>query len=183
MEGTFDQDIRSARSDVFNTFPGRLPDRVRNNFIVVWTGVTRFCRLLGMDRPSCNVLERSIKTVYDLERGRAPTLADEMVEDLINAVATPGRKSYFTWYYDHATSTVWFQLASVHNWWIYQRRRQGRGVLERDALRGQLVESDFIKDPKLIPERNVWMYGIDLPAAHEAGLDVPSDLNVSQIQF
>lgn len=183
MEGTFDQDFRSARKDIFDAFPGRLPDRVRGNFTVVWTGVTRFCRLVGMDRPPCTVLGRSIRTVYDLERGRAPTLADEMVEDLINAIATPGRKSYFTWHYDHTTRTVWFQLASVHNWWVYQRRRQGRGVLERDALRGQLLESEFIEPPKLVAERNVWMYGINLQAAHDAGLDVPSDLSISQIQF
>jgi len=180
LEGNFDAHLRRASSDVFGAFSGRLPNRVRRNFIVAWTGVLFFCRVVGLDPPSCEVLRRSLRTCFDYERGRAPSMADEMVEDIVNAVGVPTRRVGFRWHYDSTERTLWFQLAPAHGWWIYQRRRQNRQTLERDAIRIQLGESDFIVGPKSVAD--TWMYGVDLQKAHDSGLDVPTDLTITTLQ-
>jgi hypothetical protein len=168
VDGEFDATLRRARSDVFDTFSGRLPNRTRRNFIVAWTGVLLFCRVIELDPPDCSVLRRSLRVCYDIERGRSGTLADEMVEDIANAVAVPTRRAGFKWHYDQAKRILWFQLAPAHGWWIYQRRRQNRQTLERDAIRIQLTETDFIEGPEVV--EGTWMYGIKLKEASKLGL-------------
>jgi hypothetical protein len=98
-----------------------------------------------------------------------------MVEDLVNAAASPRGGSFFTWRYDPATRTFWFQLASSHSWWLYQRRRQNRGSLERDAIRNQLIEAPFVTGP--IQKEGTWMYGVSLIEAQAQGLDVPDSVD------
>jgi hypothetical protein len=47
-------------------------------------------------------------------------------------------------------------------------------TLEREAIRSQLKECDYVRQPQVV--EGIIMYGIDLCAASEAGLDVPTYL-------
>lgn len=169
--------LNRAREAVFGAFPTKLPDRVRNNHIVTYTGVLLWCDGVGIDPPEATVLRDSINTVFDMTTGRTRTLVDSMVEDLVNACSqtTTG----FRWKWSDETGILHFQLASAHSWWLASRRRQGRGALERDAIRAQLKEAQYVREPMMI--ENTWMYGIDLHTAQELGLDVPSALKIREM--
>ena len=107
--------------------------------------------------------------MFDLKSGRAKTLSDSMVEDIINTAAQGSAQ--FPTKYDEARKVLWFQLTPAHTYWLTSRRRQGRGALERDAIRSQLREAPYSIPSQMI--ENVWMYGVDLNKAVETGLDVP----------
>ena len=169
VDGTMDDMLQASREAMFEAFPGRLPDRVRNNHVVAYLGNLLWCRVLDVMPPSPEVHKHSMQSVFDLETGRSRTLVDGLVEDITNA-ASQGASS-FRWAYDEVEVVMWFQLASAHSWWLSSRRRQGRGALERDAIRSQLKEAPYIKDPCMM--RDTWMYGIDLQAAQDFGLDIP----------
>jgi hypothetical protein len=182
LDGVFEREMADARRDINAAFPRRLPDRVRNNFVVVQTGIRLFCSAVGRTVPDASLLRPSVRSCYDSDLGRAPVFADEMVEDIVNACASPGRHAgVFASYYESSTRTLWFQLGPAHSWWLYQRRKQNRGSLERDAIRNQLGELEYITAPKTI--NGTWMYGVDLNKAREVGLDVPEDLTVTTITF
>jgi len=165
--------LSRARTEVFEAFPAKLPDRVRNNHVVTYLGVLLWCRILGVNPPPASVMERSIASVFNIKSGRARTLADAMVEDLINGIAQGF--AHLNYVYDNTTNTVWFQLAPAHTWWITSRRRQGRGSLERDAIRAQLKEAPYSVEPHVM--NDAWMYGVDLQVAVDNGLDVPSKIS------
>ena len=165
--------LERARSDFFEAFPGRLPDRVRNNHVVALFGARLWADTVKVDPPSPKVFGRSVQTVFNTTSGRSRTLVDDMVEDIANA-ASSGQQ-WFAWTYDVTSSTLFFQLASAVTWWATQRRRQGKTALERDALRAQFTEA-----PYCVPLReinNVFMYGIDLEKAQAMGLDLPRSIN------
>jgi len=164
--------LATAREDIFNAFPSRLPDRVRNNHIVSAFGVRLWCDIHDQELPNWKCMARSIGSVFNIESGRARTLADTMVEDLVNAAAQGAHS--FHWEYIEEDSSFRFQLASSHAWWLTSRRRQGRGALERDALRAQLGEAPYALEPIVL--NSMWMYGVDLQKAQEAGLDVPTQM-------
>ena len=63
-------------------------------------------------------------------------------------------------------------MVSAHTWWVGSRRRNGRGVLERDAMRIQFKEAPYSLPPQVV--QDAWMYGIDLTKAYELKLDIPS---------
>lgn len=165
--------LSESRQAIFDAFPGRLPDRVRNNYTVTYMGIKLWCAITGHDVPNAGILKVSISTVFDLESGRAKTLADSLIEDLVNAVAQGN--AYFNNVYDGASNVLWFQLSPAHAWWLASRRRQGRGALERDAIRSQLKEAPYSVTPQVL--NDAWMHGIDLAKAQETGLDVPSRFN------
>jgi hypothetical protein len=171
--------LETAKKAIFDAFPGRLPDRVRNNHIVAYVGVLMWCKIVGMAAPEPSVMEHSITHVFDVHTGRTRTLSDSLVEDIVNA-ASQGTQAY-RWKYDTTDGVLWFQLSSAHSWWVASRRRQGRGALERDAMKSQLLESTYVREPKVI--NSTWMYGIDLQKAQDAGLDIPSILKSSEITF
>jgi hypothetical protein len=161
--------LDEARASMFEAFPEKLPDRVRANHIVAYFGISLFCRVIGLQLPPVAVLNESISSVFNVKSGRAATLADAMVEDVVNAIAQGS--SNFNCAVD-SFGVVWFQLAPVHSWWISSRRRQGRGALERDAIRAQLKEAPYTVEPKVVSD--CWMFGIDLQRASDAGLDIPT---------
>ena len=168
--------LDECREAIFKAFPGRLPDRVRANHIVAYFGIRLFCQVCGItDIPSPEVLDESISSVFDLESGRARTMVDSMIEDLVNA-AYQGTQS-FRYKYVPAEGVFYFQLASAHSWWLGSRRRQGRGALERDALRTQLQEAEYFDGKGTID--HTWMYGVKLAQAQELGLDVPTQLKTN----
>lgn len=172
-DGKLEDILQEARDQIFQAFPGRLPDRVRNNHVVAYFGVKLWCGAMQVDEPGPEVMMNSITSVFDITSGRGRTLADAMAEDVVNAVASG--TVLLNYVYDDSTNVMWFQLAPVHTWWITSRRRQGRGALERDAIRVQLREAPYMVPPQVV--HDAWMYGIDLTKAVEAGLDIPSKLS------
>lgn len=164
--------LAEARAKIFEAFPGSLPDRVRNNHIVAYLGIMLWCHITDSETPSPRVLLQSIASVYNMEAGRATTLADTMAEDIVNAVAQG--TTYFNTAYDEEASVLWFQLTPAHSWWISSRRRSGRGALEREAIKAQLKEAPYSVSPQVVSD--AWMYGIDLAKAAEAGLDIPTKI-------
>jgi hypothetical protein len=165
-----DEMLNRAREKVFEAFPNRLPDRVRNNHIVAYTGICLWCSVVGIQPPEADVLSRSITSVFDLATGRTRTLSDAMIEDIANA-CSQGSGAY-RWSYDSQMNVLFFQLASGHSWWLSSRKRQGRGALERDAIRAQLKEAPYMLEPRMVD--STWMYGIDLKSAQGYGLDIPN---------
>lgn len=170
LEPEWQQILDDAKAAVFREFPTKLPDRVRANHIVAYFGSMLWCRVTDTKLPTPAVLEESISSVFNIKSGRAATLADAMVEDVVNAIAQGS--SNFNCVLREEDNTLWFQLAPVHSWWIFSRRRQGRGALERDAIRAQLKEAPYSVSPQVL--NDVWMYGINLQGAVDAGLDVPA---------
>ncbi len=177
VEGELSGVLSQARKAVFEAFPSKLPDRVRNNHIVSYFGVKLWCDVVGMDPPPASVLEKSINTVYNTTVGRGRMLVDDLVEDLVNGAAAAEHR--FKWDYDAEAKVLYFQLATAHAWWVEKRRRQGRGSLERDSLRQQLKEVHYAREGTV--RKGVWMYGIHLPTALEADLDVPVHINVKEM--
>lgn len=175
--GELESILFSARDAMFEAFPTKLPDRVRNNHIVSYFGLKLWCEVVGMEVPPATVMSRSITTVYNTEVGRGRMLVDDLVEDVINEAADGTHR--FKWGYVRDANVLYFQLSTAHSWWIEKRRRQGRGALERDSLRQQLTEVSYSREPHAVD--GVWMYGVHLPSAKEAGLDVPEDINVREI--
>lgn len=168
-----------ARESVFGSFPSKLPDRVRNNHIVSYFGTLLWCDTVEMDPPPATVLARSVQTVYNTEVGRGRMLVDDLVEDVINACASGTNR--FKWDYNAADKILYFQLSTAHSWWVEKRRRQGRGSLERDSLRQQLKEVHYARPGQ--KRNDVWMYGVQVEQAVEAGLDVPGGINVRELRF
>jgi len=164
--------LARAREKVFEAFPEGLPDRVRNNHVVAYFGILLWCEITQTEPPDASVLSQSISSVYNLKAGRATTLADAMVEDVVNAVAQG--VTYFNTAYEADKGILWFQLTPAHTWWVTSRRRSGRGALERDAIKSQLKEAPYSVPPQVVSD--AWMYGVDLARAVEAGLDVPAKL-------
>ncbi len=177
VKGELRRVLSSARKAMFEAFPSKLPDRVRNNHIVAYFGVKLWCDVVGMDPPPASVMERSITTVYNTEVGRGRMLVDDLVEDVVNGAAASEHR--FKWDYDEGSNILYFQMATAHAWWVEKRRRQGRGSLERDSLRQQMKEVSFARKPSI--RKGVWMFGVHLPSALEADLDVPKRINVKEI--
>ena len=161
--------LEDSRKAMFEAFPMRLPDRVRNNHTVAYFGMILWCNIVGSELPPASVLTQSISSVFNIKSGRAATLADAMVEDLINAIAQGSAN--FNCVLRNEDNTIWFQLAPAHSWWVASRRRSGRGALERDAIRAQLKEAPYSMPPQVM--NDAWMYGIDLQKAVDNGLDIP----------
>jgi hypothetical protein len=167
--------LAAARKDLFELIPTRLPDRVRNNHTLVLFGARLVAEALGCTAPDPGFLLRSIGKVFNMHSGRSRTLCDDMVEDLINATPCP----YFKWSYDRESKIFWFQMASAHSWWLAGRRRTGRSALERDAIATQLKESPYSEPGRVV--EGVWMLGVNLVKAVEAGLDVPQYLQMMEL--
>jgi hypothetical protein len=172
-EGKLKELLEQAKDLMFEAYPAKLPDRVRNNYIVTYFGMLLWQTIVGGEIPDPKIFDESIKLVYDFESGRARTFADTMTEDIVNQVAYGSPR--FNAVYAVKDNTLWFQMVSAHTWWVGSRRRNGRGVLERDAMRIQFREAPYHLPPQVI--NGAWMYGIDLPAAFELGLDIPNTIS------
>lgn len=170
--------LQKARDAVFQAFPNKLPDRVRNNHVVTYFGILLWCRITATEPPDALVLKGSIGAVHNLESGRTRTLCDDMIEYLANLVNSGGVARFK---YTASENVFWFQLTPAHEDWIYSRRRQGRGSLERDAMKTQLSEAPYHVAPQV--KGGVWMYGIDLEKASSLGLDVPVKINLREFKI
>jgi len=177
LEPSWEEFLTQARDAVFGAFPNKLPDRVRNNHIIAYFGVVLWCAITETDLPSADVLERSILSVFDIKAGRSRTLSDDMVEYIVNK-ANGGQAMYK---YTVEGGVFWFQLTPAYDDWVYSRRRQGRGTLEKDAMLTQVTEAPYYTPPQQV--RGVWMYGIDLTKATDSGLDVPNQMNTREFRM
>jgi hypothetical protein len=177
MFGDASKRLEQAREAVFTAFPEKLPDRVRANHIVAYFGILSFADATGIQPPEPGVLLRSLSTVYNVQTGRSRTLADDMIEDVVNAASQATQA--FQWVLNGNQNSFYFQLSSAHSWWLAARRRQGRSGLERDAIRAQIKEAPYALEPKIL--KNTYMLGVDLGKAQEVGLDLPSAFNSKSI--
>lgn len=167
--------LDGARADSYSFFPQRLPDRIRNNHVVTYFGAKLFCAACGSPAPGFDVLTKSINAVYNVTAGRTRVAVDDFVEALANDVAGFGDR--FKWDISDAGATLWFQLSGAHSWWLADLRRRGKVGLERDAIRIQLSESTYaINGGSSMVVAGTIMYGISLPLAQGAGLDVPDHI-------
>jgi hypothetical protein len=169
--------LKQSHAELTEAFPIQIPDRVRRNYTVAWTGIKWWCDIAGMDLPDVKTLQSSIDQIYDTVTGRSKTLADFMVEDIANAASSGTQGFRFTLM--NEGTELWFQMASAHNYWATSRRRQGRAALERDAIRNQIKEATYFIEARAID--GVWMFGIDLQKAFDTGLDLPSHINLASI--
>jgi hypothetical protein len=165
--------LADARRAMFDAFPSKLPDRVRNNYTVVLFGARLVAAALGCDPPDPRIFESSIAELVSLTTGRSRTLVDDFVESVVNAMRGM-QANIFGHKYDERANVLYVQLSTAHAWWLQQRRRQGRGTMERDSINAQLREAIYFTETKVI--EGMIMYGIDLGAAQDAGLDIPNRL-------
>lgn len=185
----FDDLLKEASRQMFEAFPETLPDRVRNNMIVVRAGQLAFLehtnQQVGFNTTVRNAFEPILSSVWSADLGRGQILADDFAEGVCNAVAS-GRVDFF-----HVVESriVWFQLATTFDWWKRHRRTTGSLTLDRDAIRNQLLERDvekggkgqYVVKPKMVQGR--WCYGISLSHAIASGLDVPGEINVKELRI
>jgi hypothetical protein len=165
--------LKDAREEVFVAFPSKIPDRVRNNHVVTYFGMKLWQEITeSAPVPDPAVLQESILSVFDLKAGRSRTLCDDFTEYVVNQSST-GTARYK---YDVEQGVFWFQMAPAYGDWVASRRRQGRGVLEMDAIKTQLSEAPYQVTPQV--KSGTWMYGVDLDKAFQNGLDVPSQVQV-----
>ena len=178
QEGRADAQLRAAQLDMQTLIPSKLPDRIRNNYTVVMVGIRLICDALGIESPPVHVLLPSITELVNLSSGRSKTQCDEFAESVVNATfGNPG----FRWEYDPEANAVFFQLGAAHSWWMMSRRRQGRGALERDAIRTQLKEAPY--GLPLAVFHGIPMVGVSLEKAVEVGLDVPHFMHVNELRL
>jgi hypothetical protein len=177
MEPSWEDLLRQARQEVFVAFPSKLPDRVRNNHIVAYFGILLWGKITQTAVPDPTVLHGSISAVFDMEAGRSRTLIDDMVEHVVNKANSGGAMYKYT----VAEGVFWFQLAPAYDDWVMSRRRQGRGTLEKDAMKTQLSETPYQVPPQVM--NGVWMFGVHLERASRNGLDVPSVMNSREIRI
>jgi hypothetical protein len=179
--------LDQAEQELWDAFPESLPPRIRRNLTVVWLGVLTFAGFMQRHGVHCfpkagaEVLRTTLDNVYSISLGRAPTEADSFVEVVVNAAAR--RSRLFPWQLEG--HTLWFQLTPAFEFYVSQRAHQRRSTLSRMAIKTQLTEmlSAYMVSPQMksIQGRQVLAYGIDLHRAHNAGLDVPSDVTVREI--
>jgi hypothetical protein len=175
-DGRVQAELQAAQYDMQTLIPGTLPERIRNNYTVVTVGMRLMAQAIGIEPPPVHVLLSSITEVVNLNSGRSKTQCDEFAEAVVNA--TFGNPA-FKWEYDRDNNAVYFQLSAAHSWWLMARRRQGRGGLERDAIRTQLKEAPYGMPLNVFD--GIPMVGVSLDKAMEAGLDVPQYLHTNTI--
>ena len=133
----------------------------------------------------------ALSEVVNMITGRTSITADEMVIDIVNAIATPGVPTPFIWKYEPEPNILWIHLSSVLPWWFAKRRREGLMVLESAAIKAQMNErsmelsggpGQYLVDKKvhLIDGASKWLYGVSLEACVESGMDIPDRLPNNQ---
>ena len=147
-------------------------------------GIFSYCDYTHTPEPNLKkVLSASLATVWNEDMGRGTTLVDTFTEKIVNAVSMNEARFFFRF----KEGILWFQLSTAFDFWMRQRRSMNLTTLDRDAIRLQLIErymskgskGQYIVDAKVI--EGCWCYGIDLKAATSAGLDIPSDIHLSEI--
>lgn len=177
--------LDEAEQTVWSAFPETLPNRVRKNLVVIWTGILMLSNFMAkhgvmmLPKTGARILNGALSNVYSTKLGRAPTEADAFSEVIANAAARGTRA--FPWILqDHV---LWFQLMPAFEYYLTQRVHQRRTALSRQAIRTQLIElqGEYTVDSCVmsITGKKIMAYGIDIEKAHAAGLDVPTDFKTN----
>lgn len=169
-----DELYQSAKSDIETSFNG-LRNRIRNNHIVTWLGIKLFCEITGCALPDIKVLANSIHTIKDR------TASDELAESIVLSVVA--HQHNFEFNYDADNNVLYFNLKSAHDWWLKQRKQQGRNTFEEHAIRNQIKEAKWFAN--IDNRHGMLMYGISIKTAFDCGLDIPDKLaiNKMEVQF
>jgi len=107
-------------------------------------------------------------------------LVDDFVEDLLAYVERwPPQMAFFA-RYDETSNILWFSLTGALGWWAARRRREGRPMLQRQAIKMQLKE---LTDTYAVDERTLDIgtierrcFGVLVAECAKEGLDVPTRL-------
>jgi len=187
-----------AYEELNNAVDRQLPDRVRKNYTTVVFGLRAAERFIHsfapeLEFPSLDVLIPSIENVVPTGMARTQLFVDTFVEDVINQAMLRPNDIQFNFKWSKTDGIFWFHLGGAMGWWYRYRRSQGLGVLEKLSIKQQLNERKSISglaEPGqyMIGRRNhrgpagvTEMYGIDVIAAQRSGLDVPNDMDMSQV--
>ena len=118
-------------------------------------------------------------------------LMEEFVSDVINTIEMDPDSVEFPFQYLFATRVLWVQLSQAHEWWLVERRKDGLASLPLYRLSRRLRhrsrysegEGNFLVGPtrRSFLGTTKWMYGFDLPACFNAGLDTPDRLPLLQL--
>lgn len=180
-DGSLLKELKAAHEDMFTTYPGRMPDRIRNNYTVVRLGVRLWCLATGDKLPPTCVFKPGIEAVYDTKTGRGRTAADDFVESVLNEIVVRMGATQFKWTYDKEAKVVYFQLAA-HSWWMQVKRREGnQAPLALQAIRIQLKEQSYFIERYI--HNGMVMVGVNLATAIKVGLEVPEYLDVTTMEF
>ncbi len=183
--------------------PDKLPDRVRKStarIVVGYQALRAFLQgvydLPDVDQQVMDSLTQDwYRTILLGDSGRTVVLVDEMVEDIVHAVVRARRDATvigatkalshtmpFLWRFESEPPVLYFNLASVINWWTQQRRSRGLPSLTRNAAQNQLRERVGTGTGQYIIEAvshhtvagPTSMYGVRIHDAIAAGLDIPT---------
>jgi hypothetical protein len=179
--GLADTWLAEATEAVQKEFTVSIPDRVRNNHIVTYFGMIVWCNALQCALPPADVLTRSIRAVCNLDVGRSRIAADDFVEAVVNEVARRPQLAPFKWALGDDGKVLFVQLTPAHAWWAAVRQRARKAALELAAIRNQVAETDYFAGTKAM--NGAMMYGINLQRACDAGLDIVSQIDASQISI
>lgn len=173
-------------------------DRVLSNYTLVILGLLHlndWLDTLGVDPafpltpPEVyNLLEESLFNVIS-KSGRTALLVDDFVTECVNHFAITAGDAKFAGAYNPTTKSVAINLATAYGWWVGERRRQARPILDLRAIKAQLDERALAPDAPVVGQyvlsrdavcrisgHTFRTFVVDLPAAVAAGLDVPDDL-------
>jgi len=167
--------LESSQGQIDRAFPYPMPDRIRRNLAVVWMGIMTITDFMGMDMPDIEVMRHALENVYIIDRGRAPVAADDFVEFVVNVAAN--RQTNFA--YIVTDGVLWFHVTPAYHAYATHAARMGTPALSKAAMVSQLNEMIvFITGPKVmrIDGKMVRAHGINLQKAHDAQLDIPSDI-------
>jgi len=173
--GDMEKLLNQVKKDHHKAFTIDLPDRIRNNQMVVLLGIYLFADTVGLPRPEPEILLQTLDNVFNTKTGRDGLLVDEFVESVANGVTSPGYKPNFQYHYDDESNVLYFQINTTHGWWLAQRRRQQLPTLDSRAIRQQLKQVEYFAGNKTV--KNRWMYGVDLGLAFKLGLDLPERID------
>jgi hypothetical protein len=187
-------------------FPQKMPDRVRRNItccVVGLLSLETYAKYMGCQMPKVDaafvsdVMSACVESVVNATTGRGTIITDIFVTDLINEFAMRnGATPYFISKYDDEANIFWFQLSTALTWWLINRRKTDRMVMDTAAIKAQLRErmatnieerkgGQYVvgREAKTIDGRTYWVYGVSLEAATFADLDVPQSLCIPKIRI
>ena len=176
----------TALADLQMLLPMSMPDRIRRNLAVVLCGLKMYnAHAMEYNGTQMEVLGETWKhilerTLVSSTSGRTRILVDDFIEDVVAyASQIPPMPAYFL-YYDAQQNVLWFHLTGAWGWWAAKRRREGRILLQIQAVRSQLRE---LQGSYIMPEQYIGTgsrtqrcVGVKVEQAELEGLDVPKRL-------
>jgi hypothetical protein len=182
-----------------------IPDRVRRNITTTLLGVWSvgaFVDQFGVSLPEITpqfveqAFGPSLDLVVDRHTGRTTLVVDEMIADIVNAVAMQESTTVLPvmYKYDSTANILWVHVGTLLSWWLRKRHTEHLPVLDRAAIKQQLSERNIdayeIPGQYIVGERLVRIdsgtvqrcIGISLDACMDCGLDITERLDTNSIK-